>query len=481
MVAEAKFLSRMTVAELAGWAGGTILAGDPGAPLNGVAYDSRQVRPGDCFVALPGERVDGHDYVAAAASAGATCALISREVEIPPGMAAIRVDDTLLALGQAAARYRATMPLAVVGVTGSVGKTTTKEMIYGVLSRRYRTLRTTGNLNSEVGLPVVLLNHLGPEYEAAVLEMGMRAPGEIAYLCSIARPRVAVVTNVGPSHLELLGSMENIARAKAELVAALPRDGVAVLNADDPRVEAMAGLAPGEVIRYSLEGAKGPRFATVQHLRPAEQPGMPVPGSAFTLVTHAGEAEVVLPAPGEHHVLGALAAAGAGLALGLSPEEIAAGLATYRPAGSRQRFVNQGGVLIIDDTYNAAPASVRAALSVLAELPGPGRAIAVLGDMYELGAYAEAGHREVGEAAARTVQELWAVGDLARHIAAGAREAGMAPERVHYTREKGEAIQGLLATIRAGDRVLVKGSRGMQMEEIVAALENHLSRLSNGR
>nr|PZN36749.1 MAG: UDP-N-acetylmuramoyl-tripeptide--D-alanyl-D-alanine ligase [Bacillota bacterium] len=474
-------MSRMTVGELAGWVEGEILAGDPGTPLGGVAYDSRQVRPGDCFVALPGSRVDGHDYVGEAAARGAACALVSRPVPAPPGFSVIRVPDTLLALGMAAARYRQRFDLPVVAVTGSVGKTTTKEMAAAVLGRRYRTLRNAGNLNSEVGLPVVLLNELGPEHEAAVLEMGMRGLGEIAYLCSIARPRVAVVTNVGPTHLELLGSIENIARAKAEAVQALPPDGVAVLNGDDPRVRAMAALAPGEVILYSLEGALGPRFVTVQHLRPAQVPGLPVPGTAFTLVTYAGEAEVVLPAPGRHHVQAALAAAGVGLALGLSPAEIAGGLAAYRPAGSRQRFVALGDVLILDDTYNAAPASVKAALGVLAELPGPGRRLAVLGDMYELGEYTEAGHREVGQAAAQVADRLWAVGELARWIAEGALDAGMDPGAVEWHREKGEAIRSLLAALQPGDRVLVKGSRGMRMEEIVAAIENHLSRLPDGR
>lgn len=466
-------MNRFTIGQIAEWAGGRLLAGDPAAPVHGFTWDSRRVTPGACFVALPGARVDGHDFVPQAFAAGAACALVGRAAPAPPGAPLILVPDPLVALGTLAARHRAGFDLPVVGVTGSVGKTTTKELIAAVLATRFNTFKTTGNFNSEVGLPVLLLNELTAAHGAAVLEMGMRGLGEIAYLVSIARPSVAVVTNVGTSHLELLGSQENIARAKSELVQGLPPGGIAVLNADDERVAAMQAVAPGPVIFYSLAGACGPQFVTLQHLR---REG--AAGQAFTLVTWQGSTEVHLPAPGRHNALNALAAAGAGLALGLGLDEIARGLSNYTPAGSRMNIIESNGVRLLDDTYNAAPASMKAALGVLAELGAGGRRIAVLGDMYELGQAAEAGHREVGAVAAGCADLLVAVEGEggARWIAAGAREAGMAA--VHLFTDKAAATAFLLERLQPGDTVLIKGSRGMQMEEIVAALQNQLPRLS---
>lgn len=465
-------MNRFILGQIADWAGGRLLAGDPASPVTGFTWDSRLVAPGMCFVALPGARADGHDFVSAALAAGAAGALVSRADAAPPGSPCILVPDTLLALGTAAACHRRQFHLPVVGVTGSVGKTTTKEMVAAVLSTRYRTFRTTGNFNSEVGLPTLLLNELNGAHQAAVVEMGMRGLGEIAYLVSIARPTLAVVTNVGVSHLELLGSRENIARAKAELVAGLPPGGTAVLNADDERVAAMQALAPGPVVLYSLEGAHGPQFVTLQHLRREGEVGQ-----AFTLVTWQGSVEVYLPAPGRHNALNALAAAGVGLALGLTLDEIAAGLSNFTPVGSRMNIMEIHGVRILDDSYNAAPASVQAALAVLADLGRGGRRVAVLGDMAELGEAAAAGHREVGAAAAACADLLVAVGreDRAGLMAAGARGAGMAA--VHRFAEKPAAIAFLLRELRPGDTVLVKGSLSMGMKEIVTALQNHLPRL----
>lgn len=537
-----------TAAEIAELTGGRVASGDPAARVTGLAWDSRLVKPGDCFVCLAGERADGHDFAGAAAARGAACILAARPVAA--GEAAVVVcPDPLLGLGRLGLALRSRFPhLRVVGVTGSVGKTTTKEMVAAVLSERFRVFRTEGNLNSEVGLPASLAG-LTAEHEAAVLEMGMRALGEIAYLASIARPQVGVVTNVGITHLELLGTPENIALAKSELVRALPPDGHAVLNADDPRVRAMAAVTPARVWYYGLtareaaaahaevgSGAEGaqhgaaPRAATgvpagagapagrsAGGVAGGTQAGGVAPdgrtagwvtaadvrpegpmGQRFRLVCHLGEAEVRLPAPGRHNLLNALAAAAVGLSLGMDLEAVARGLARFRNAGSRMRLVEAGGVRILDDTYNAAPASVIAALEVLRSFAGPdGRCIAVLGDMYELGAMEVEGHRQVGAAAARLADELIAVGGLGRHIAAGAREAlaggsaaqagggagggadgggGVRLREVAEVPGNGEAVARLKARLRPGDTVLVKGSRGMKMEEIVQALAAHLDR-----
>ncbi|BDG60760.1 UDP-N-acetylmuramoyl-tripeptide--D-alanyl-D-alanine ligase [Caldinitratiruptor microaerophilus] len=444
-----------------------MLRGDPGAPVAGFRHDSRQVQPGDCFVALPGARTDGHLHVPAAAAAGAACALVARDVPgVPPGMALIRVPDPLLALGSAAARHRQQFPVRVAAVTGSVGKTTTKDLVWAVLSRRYRTLRNPGNLNSEVGLPLAILNGLGPEHGAAVLEMAMRGPGQIAYLASIARPEVGVVTCVAPVHLELLGTIENIARAKAELVQALPADGVAILNGDDPRVAAMAAAHPRRVVYYG-KVARGTEFVALEGAEPAPPPPGGLGAQRLRVRSHAGQAQVYLPVPGEHVALDALAALAAGLVMGLSLEEAAEGLSTVDPGEFRMRLVETGGVRILDDTYNASPASVKAALAVLAR-SGQGRRTAILGDMFELGALAAAAHREVGQAAAAAADVLVAVGELARGYAEGAREAGLA--EVHHFVDRQAALAALAGLVQPGDTVLVKGSRGMRMEEFVERL-----------
>ncbi|MGE5673813.1 MAG: UDP-N-acetylmuramoyl-tripeptide--D-alanyl-D-alanine ligase [Mycobacterium leprae] len=456
--------SLFTVAEIVAVTGGRLLAGSPDTPVSGFAYDSRKVAPGDCFVAMPGERVDGHDYTTKAAAAGAACILCSRPVEAP-GAAVVQVIDPLIALGQLGLHQRRRFNLPVVGVTGSVGKTTTRELVAAVLARRFNVLRTAGNLNSEVGLPIMLMG-LTPEHEMAVLEMGMRALGEIQYLVSIALPRIGVVTNVGQTHLELLGTQANIARAKGELVRGLPADGAAVLNADDPLVAAMAGESPCKVWFYGFEAeGKGERWVTARDIRREGETGQ-----RFTLVTPWGEAEAYLPAPGRHNVLNAMAAAAVGLELGMTLQEAAEGLAQYVPSGSRMRILNVGGVRLLDDTYNAAPASVIAALGVMREVAGPeGRCIAALGDMYELGAAAEEGHRQVGIEAARKADLVVAVGELARWI------ADAAGDKARHFPAKSEAIALLQGMVRPGDTLLVKGSRGMAMEEIVQALEKHLT------
>lgn len=453
-----------TVSDIMAVTGGQLLQGSPDTPVSGFAYDSRKVKPGDCFVAMPGERVDGHNYTERAAANGAAVVLAARPVEAP-GAAVIQVADPLQALGQLGRARRERFPIPIVGITGSVGKTTTKEMVAAVLAARFNVFRSLGNFNSEVGLPLMLMD-LDESHETAVLEMGMRALGEIEYLCSIAQPNIGVVTNVGLSHLEVLGSQANIARAKGELPRNLPEAGAAVLNADDPLVRAMAGDTTARVWFYGFEAeGLGERWVTLRGLaRDGET------GQRFTLVTPQGEAEAFLPAPGRHNALNALAAAAVGLEMGMTLAQVAEGIAGYVPSGSRMRILNVGGVRLLDDTYNAAPQSVIAALGVMRELAGPqGRCVAVLGDMYELGAATEEGHRAVGAEAARLADQVVTVGELTRSTAdaAGAKA-------VHFA-AKPEAIAHLCSLVKSGDTVLVKGSRGMAMEEIVQALEKHLA------
>ncbi|MHB9145177.1 MAG: UDP-N-acetylmuramoyl-tripeptide--D-alanyl-D-alanine ligase [Symbiobacteriia bacterium] len=476
--------------EAAQIAGGELLAG-PEAQITGVAIDSRQVQPGDLFVAIRGERVDGHAYVPVAVARGATAVLveaISPEWRLPAGVAVIRVADPVLALGRLGLYHRRRFPgLRVTAVTGSVGKTTTKDLTAAVLAQGFRLLKTEGNLNTEIGLPLTLLR-LTPAAQAAVLEMGMRGPGQIEYLASLAEPRVGVITNIGRTHLELLGSEENIMRAKAELVAALPQDGFAVLNNDDPWTPAVAEHTRARIIRYGWERGAGmagePGAVSGPRPRPdvtaADVRGLGPAGTSFRLVTPAGAADLLLPLPGRHNIANALAAAAVGHAWGLSPEQIAAGLAAARISDKRLNVIEVGSVTVINDTYNASPVSTRAALEVLAGFQA-GRRLAVLGNMLELGEYAAAGHREVGEAAARLgVDRLVCVGDLAANIAVGACAAGLPAEHVTAVPDNQAAAAALAGLVRPGDAVLVKGSRGMAMEQIVAALEQQWGTASGG-
>ena len=418
--------------------------------------DSRKAGRGDLFVALPGEHADGHDFVADAARRGATGALVARPVPVEVAQYVVR--DPLAALQALAMDRRTANPkLKVIGITGSVGKTTTKEIVASVLATKYPVLKNEGNLNSEIGLPLVLLE-LTKRHRRAVLEMGMWAEGEMALLCQIAKPDIGVVTMVGPVHMERLGSIEAIAQEKGVLRASLPPDGVAVLNADDSRVAAMADRTEANVITYGLSPDADVRADEI------ESHGLA--GVSFTLV-HAGAREHVYShLPGRAMVHNALAAAAVGLVDGLTIADVAAAL-TAAPA--RVRFHSRrgpNGSLIIDDAYNASPASVLAALDLLGEMPG--RKIAVLGDMRELGAAETQGHRDVGVRAAAIADTVITVGALGRIIADTAREAGHAD--VHALEGKAEVAPFLRDRLREGDVVLLKASRALAFETIVEEL-----------
>ncbi|MDZ4721044.1 MAG: UDP-N-acetylmuramoyl-tripeptide--D-alanyl-D-alanine ligase [Roseiflexaceae bacterium] len=445
--------------------------------------DSRLATPGSLFVAMRGERVDGHNFLADATARGARAAIVQREyvgtvvldrpftlVDSTTGaglesagtdtVLLIVVDDPLGSLQRLAAYHRSRYAPIMIGITGSVGKTTTKEATAAVLSRRYRTLKNPRSYNSESTLPIVLLQ-IDDQHEVAVLEMGMYQPGDIAFLAQLARPSIGIVTNVGPSHMERVGSIEAIANTKAELIEALPADGHAILNIDDPRVVRMAERTQAKPFLFGLDPAADLWADDIQ--------SRGLEGISFR-AHHAGEAVTLrLPLIGRHSVHTALAASAAGLLLGLGWDAIIDGL---RDSNAQLRLLavpGYNGSTLIDDTYNASPASSLAALNLLSELTG--RHVAVLGDMLELGQMEEEAHRFVGARAAEVVQLLITLGDRARWIADEARQAGMPADALYQVTNTADAASLLRTLITPGDSILVKGSRGMAMEAIVAELQ----------
>ena len=458
----------LTADELLAVTGGTLLARSE-RPILGGAVDSREVGPGNLFVALPGERTDGHRFVGAALAAGAAGVLVARS---PDGVdvadvdaTVVRVDDPLRALQAVATAWRARFDPLVVGITGSIAKTSTKEAVATVLGAAMPTLRNEGNLNNEIGLPLTVLR-LRSQHRAAVLEMGMYVGGEIRDLAAIGRPEIGIVTAVQPVHLSRIGTIEAVEQAKGELVEALPDDGVAILNADDERVRRMAARTRARVRTYG--------FAEDADVRADEVASRGADGMSFQLLADGAALVVTIPTLGRLAVHNALAAAAAGLAAGLSPEAVGAALASGWSAPHRGQLVRAGGITIVDDSYNASPASVAAALELLSGLDG--RRIAVLGEMLELGGEHESGHRETGETAAAVVDGLVVVGDGASAIADGALAAGMPPSSVVRVPDREAARQHLIGTLEPGDLVLVKASRGIALDllvdELAAALRS---------
>jgi UDP-N-acetylmuramoyl-tripeptide--D-alanyl-D-alanine ligase len=452
-------------ASLAAAIGGSLLRTGTD-PIRGGAVDSRRVIPGNAFFALPGERTDGQRFLREAARAGAAALVVRDEPAshdldaLGPGVSVIRVTDSGVALRSAAAAWRDRFDPVVVGITGSLAKTSTKEQIAETLSERWTVLRNEGNENNEVGLPLTLLR-LGPEHQAAVLEMGMYVAGDIALLAALARPSVGVITAVRSTHLSRAGSIDAIEKGKRELVEALPRNGTAVLNADDPRVNRMREYASARVIRYG--------FAHAVDVAAEEVESLGEEGMRFRLrLPDQTRAEVRTPALGRHSVHNALAAAAVGFAVGLATEEIVRGLERGFQAPHRTHLVRAGEWRILDDSYNAAPDSMAAALELLATLPG--RHVAVLGEMLELGEGSEEAHRQVGQRAAELADRLVVVGEGAATIAQAAIAAGMPSDAVELVLNRDAAIELLLGELRAGDSVLVKASRGAELDLIVDAL-----------
>jgi UDP-N-acetylmuramoyl-tripeptide--D-alanyl-D-alanine ligase len=451
---------------------------DANAVITEAAIDSRQVIPASLFVAIPGENVDGHDFIADAFKRGASFALTQKEMpasfrtlDLRAGLSAessldlsaplcLRVDNTIAALQQIARFWRRKLNLRVIGITGSVGKSTTKEMVAEVLGTRYRTLRSPGNLNNEIGLPLTILR-LGPGYERAVLEMGFYVPGEIQFLCDIALPHIGVVTNVGTVHAERAGSQEVIARGKSELIQALPSDGVAILNFDDPWVRKMEEKAKAHVFFYGLSPEADLWADQIESLG--------LDGIRFRLHYKGETVHSHVPMIGRHSVHTALRAAAVGLNDGLTWQEIFEGLSHGHAQLRLVAVRSQTGALILDDTYNASPESMLAALNLLDEMDG--RKIAVLGDMLELGPYEKQGHEIVGMRAAQVAKILLTLGSRAHMLADAARRAGMKASHIFEFEQAEPIMDWLNKNLTSNDAVLIKGSHGLHMDRITAALE----------
>ncbi|MCE5231914.1 MAG: UDP-N-acetylmuramoyl-tripeptide--D-alanyl-D-alanine ligase [Mizugakiibacter sp.] len=443
----------LRLSEIALWTRGSLHGAD--APVRGVCTDTRKLGGGELFVALQGERQDGHDFVAAAAAHGAAAALVARKVDAP--IPQVLVADTLLALGDLASAVRAQRRARVIGITGSNGKTTVKTLTASILARHGRTHVNAGNFNNEIGLPLTLLE-MPEDAEYAVLEMGAGKPGDIAYLAAIARPEIGLVNNIAPAHLERMGSLEGVAGTKGALYQALPGDGIAVINADDAFAGFFAGLAgTRHVLRFGLDHAADVG-AEIRALGAT---------SDFVLNTPQGATEVMLPLAGRHNVMNALAAASIACALGVPLATIREGLEQAPTvAGRLLRHVTRAGWTLIDDSYNANPGSTAAAIATLALEAG--RPWLVLGDMAELGPEAERLHAEIGTLARRSgIVRLYAVGRLSR---AAAEAFGAGAE--HFA-DQTALIAALRVALKPGVVCLVKGSRSSAMDRVVAALLGH--------
>ena len=471
--------NELTMTELAQICGGMLccVGGEvkKDLPFRYVCTDSREASAGGLFVALGGERVDGHDYIGAAVSSGNECVLCERIPDLSDRQyVAVVVNDSLKAIGELAKAYDRRLNHRKVAITGSVGKTTTKEFVAAVLSEGFRVHKTEGNYNSTLGMPLSLLS-MQNDTEVSVLEMGMSARGEIEYMSRIAEPDIAIVTNIGSSHMEYLGSRENICHAKMEIVKGLKSGGTLLLNGDEPMLRAY--LTPG--VQPTFVGIDTPADFRAVRIREGI-------GSTTFDLEYQGKTlrNVVIPTMGRHNIYAALFAFAVGIRMNLDEETILCGLNRYRPVGLRQNVYTLGSITVIEDCYNASPESMRAAINVLESLSAQkkaGRMAAVLGNMYELGENAERFHEEVGLYFAQKGGEmLFTFGEVAEQIAGGAILGGVLPENIYRnTNTRMPELSGemLLHSLRAGDTLLVKASRGAAAERILEYLKNHKDRL----
>lgn len=483
---------RFTSSEIAACTGGDVVfAPEQGGQVcQGLSWDSRSISPGDLYVALPGNRVDGHRFVAPALRAGAACALVSQRPDAgqvaaaaETGSAIVLVRDAMEAISRLAGCWRRRLSGTVIALTGSSGKTTTKNLVRDVLSRHGETVATEANQNNELGVPATLLRaREGTRY--TVVEMGMRGLGQLEQLCSFVQPDMALVTNVGTSHIELLGSRENIARAKAEPFSSLREGGVAFMNASDeylPALREFGGTRRAGVREVLFDGSGADPAAYPGDSRPAVfASGIAVDGRgcpSFTLNVPGGSARCSLRMRGLHNVHNAVAAAAVGWRCGMDPETIADALGGCEPAAGRQQVLETpAGATVVDDSYNANPDSMRASLSMFASMDASGRHVAVLGDMGELGGFSQEGHALVGRLVADLpIDRLVCVGSMARGIAEAARQAGMPRGAISCADDAQAALALLLEEVSGGDAVLVKASHSMGLERIVEGLmRNHV-------
>ncbi len=456
-------MEKLKVRELIEATGGRLIQGDLKREISGISTDSRKIKKDELFIALKGPRYDGHDFVQKAIKKDASGILVSKLAgRRRPSPGTILVKDTLKALGQIAKYYREKFDLPVVAVTGSTGKTTTKDMIASILSLERSVLKTQGNFNNEVGVPLTLFR-LSRKHEVAVLELGMSALGEIGRLTRISSPRIGVMTNVGEVHLQYLGNVERVALAKAELVYTLGKDDVAILNIDDPYVRDMRKKIRARIVTYGIRRRTQVRAQRIENLKEK--------GMRFTLRIEKEDFPLHLRCLGYHNIYNALAAASAAHALSMKREMIREGLSRFQPLAGRMRIMRMGGLTILDDTYNASPKSFIAAIETLRDLSPKGRKILVAGDMLELGERALLAHKETGIYVAHSgIDTLITCGNLAGYIAQGAIGAGMKAKKIISCRNKKETGERLSSLAKEGDAILIKGSHATGMERIIKKL-----------
>lgn len=443
-------------------ASGKLEAGNENTEFTGISTDSRKISAGDLFIPLSGLNFDGHDFIQKAIDSGAAGAVANKKVQTTGGHVIIRVDDTAAALRDIAAYYRQKFNVPFVGITGSVGKTSTKDMVACALGGRYKVLKTEGNLNNEIGVPLTVFN-LNNTHEVAVVEMGMSGFGEIGRLTAIVKPRIAIITNIGIAHIEKLGSRQNILKAKMEILEGLEKGGVVIMNGDDTLLRGASSFID---FRKKLYGIEEKCDYQAYNIKTYGEDG-----SDFEILTGNIEYKVRVPVPGIHNIYNALAAIAAGLELNVPMQDIISGISQFNPGKMRLNIFEKDGIKIIDDVYNANPQSMQAALNVLSDISAGARKIAVLGDMLELGEWAGKAHYDIGRyAAGKGVEHIIAVGPNSGQVALGAFEGGCRRENAVTFGTNPDALHYLNSIVKEDDIILVKGSRGMKMEEIVNGL-----------
>jgi UDP-N-acetylmuramoyl-tripeptide--D-alanyl-D-alanine ligase len=445
-------------AELAKAVNGKLLWGNAEQVFSGITTDSRKVTKGNLFIPLVGERFDGHDYIEHCLNSGAAVCLTQNPISQHDNASAILVEDTAKALRDLAAWHRSKHNIPVVGITGSVGKTSTKDMIACVLSKQYEVLKTQGNFNNEIGLPLTLLQ-LDKKHEMAVIEMGMSGFGEISRLTAIAQPQIAVITNIGVSHIEKLGSQQGILKAKLEILEGLKSDGLIVLNGDDPLLRSIDGSLMHRTVYYGMENALDYVANSYESLGES--------GSQFSIKLDGQTYKVSIPVPGIHNVYNALAAIAIGVEMKIPMDTIIEGIGSYSPGNMRQNIISFKGIKIINDAYNASPQSMQAAINVLEELSSRTRGIAVLGDMLEMGDMASELHYSVGSFIKdKKIDYLITIGNDSKSIMKAVADSSNQKIILQHFDNNKDALKYIFSIIRQGDYILIKGSRGMKMEEV---------------
>ncbi len=441
---------------------GILISGDINTDILNISTDSRKIKDGDLFIPIVGEKFDGHEFIHNSYNLGAVASLTQRSEVSNGNNVLIKVDDTLKALRDIAIWYRSKFNIPFIAVTGSVGKTSTKDMVATVLSQERNTLKTQGNFNNEIGLPLTIFR-LDSSHEAAVIEMGMSGFGEISRLTSIVQPNIALITNIGLSHIEKLGSRQNILKAKMEIIEGLQKDGTLVLNGDDHLLFGMKDLLEFKTVFYGMEEGMDYQAYNIK--------SMGENGTYFEITIRNEEYKIHIPVPGIHNVYNSLAAIAVGNELKISMEQIIKGISQFTADKMRLNVMSAKGLKIINDTYNASPSSMKAAIDVLKEIGAGKRKIAVLGDMLEMGEWAGKAHIEIGEyLIAQNIDYIFTVGEHGRNIAKGAQNSTTNINSILAFDNNDEVITVLKDFIKENDIILVKGSRGMKMEEIVNQL-----------